>query len=168
MSGSAAGGPGRRRRIHPVKKTVMLQPRSDINVTPLVDVCLVLLIIFMVITPMMSRGREVKLPKTQNHYQRKDKQQPVVAIEHDMKTDTYPVYFEKERLGDLSEPGVAEKLQDKITHGWEKVKDPDSQGRVYVKAAGDLPYSKVYPLLIVINEMNVQSIDLGTNEKEKK
>jgi biopolymer transport protein TolR len=37
--------------------------RSEINVTPLVDVCLVLLIIFMVVTPLL-RGREVELPRT--------------------------------------------------------------------------------------------------------
>ncbi|HEX4497948.1 MAG TPA: ExbD/TolR family protein [Thermoanaerobaculia bacterium] len=38
--------------------------RSDINVTPLVDVCLVLLIIFMVVTPMIQAGVKVDLPKT--------------------------------------------------------------------------------------------------------
>ena len=37
---------------------------SDINVTPLVDVCLVLLIIFMVVTPMLQKGVPVELPKT--------------------------------------------------------------------------------------------------------
>ncbi len=37
-------------------------PNSDINVTPLVDVCLVLLIIFMVVTPMLGRGKDVRLP----------------------------------------------------------------------------------------------------------
>jgi len=37
--------------------------RSDINITPLVDVVLVLLIIFMVITPMLQRGKSVDLPK---------------------------------------------------------------------------------------------------------
>jgi biopolymer transport protein ExbD len=43
-----AGGPGR--------------VRSDINVTPLVDVVLVLLIIFMVVTPLLQRGKDVELP----------------------------------------------------------------------------------------------------------
>jgi biopolymer transport protein ExbD len=38
--------------------------KSDINVTPLVDVCLVLLIIFMVVTPMLQKGKPVILPKT--------------------------------------------------------------------------------------------------------
>ncbi|QRK08905.1 biopolymer transporter ExbD [Archangium violaceum] len=38
-------------------------PKSDINVTPLVDVVLVLLIIFMVVTPMLQRGKSVSLPK---------------------------------------------------------------------------------------------------------
>ncbi|MGA0323216.1 MAG: biopolymer transporter ExbD, partial [Ilumatobacteraceae bacterium] len=37
---------------------------NEINVTPLVDVCLVLLIIFMVIMPMLQRGKEVPLPQT--------------------------------------------------------------------------------------------------------
>jgi biopolymer transport protein ExbD len=40
--------------------------KSDINVTPLVDVCLVLLIIFMVITPMLQKGKPVMLPQTDN------------------------------------------------------------------------------------------------------
>jgi len=40
----------------------MAAPRSEINITPLVDVVLVLLIIFMVLTPMLHRGKDVKLP----------------------------------------------------------------------------------------------------------
>src|SRR4030088_13025 len=40
--------------------------RSDINITPLVDVVLVLLIIFMVITPMLQRGKSVDLPKARH------------------------------------------------------------------------------------------------------
>src|ERR1700733_7270417 len=40
--------------------------RSDINITPLVDVVLVLLIIFMVITPMLQRGKSVELPKAKH------------------------------------------------------------------------------------------------------
>src|SRR5690349_8813220 len=45
--------------------------KAEINVTPLVDVVLVLLIIFMVITPMLSRGKDVPLPKA--HIEKEDK-----------------------------------------------------------------------------------------------
>ena len=55
--------------------------RSDINVTPLVDVCLVLLIIFMVVIPRMSRGKPVTLPATKNHTSKKDTgNQPILSV----------------------------------------------------------------------------------------
>jgi biopolymer transport protein TolR len=55
VEGAGAGnGRGRRKR-----------PISDINVTPLVDVMLVLLVIFMITAPLMQQGIEVELPKTQ-------------------------------------------------------------------------------------------------------
>jgi len=55
---------------------------SDINVTPLVDVILVLLIIFMVTAPMMTRGIDVRLPKTESGSDATD-QRLVVAIDGD-------------------------------------------------------------------------------------
>lgn len=48
------------------KPNLVKEVRSDINVTPLVDVCLVLLIIFMVVTPMLQKGVDVVLPETNN------------------------------------------------------------------------------------------------------
>src|SRR5262245_59514600 len=55
--------------------------KADINVTPLVDVVLVLLIIFMVVTPMLQKGQAVKLPQTTNPAKKPDdKNQILVAI----------------------------------------------------------------------------------------
>ena len=153
-------GPAKKGRLRQVKKIVLDQPKSDINVTPLVDVVLVLLIIFMVITPLMSRGKEVKLPKTEFHYSRKDKMQPVVGIDANG-----ILWFEKIKVGEISDTTLGQ-LQDQIKRGWEKVKDAESQNRVYLKADDSLPYTKVYPVLKAINEMGVTSIDLGTNEKQ--
>ena len=46
------------------KPKMVADVKSDINVTPLVDVCLVMLIIFMVVTPMLQKGVDVQLPQT--------------------------------------------------------------------------------------------------------
>jgi biopolymer transport protein ExbD len=53
-------------------------PKSEINVTPLVDVVLVLLIIFMVVTPMLHRGVAVNLPETKNHSKKQDTGEQIV------------------------------------------------------------------------------------------
>src|SRR5436853_2807989 len=61
--------------------------KNEINVTPLVDVVLVLLIIFMVVTPMLSRGVKVDLPETVHHEKRNDTgEQIVVSISLDGKS----------------------------------------------------------------------------------
>jgi biopolymer transport protein TolR len=155
-------GPAKRGGVRHVKKLALDPIKNDINVTPLVDVCLVLLIIFMVITPMMSRGKEVKLPKTEFHYSRKDKMQPVIAIDANN-----ILWYEKIKLGEVNANTLAQ-MQDSIKRGWDKVKDVENQNRVYLKADDSLPYSKVYPVLMAINDMGVTSIDLGTNEREAK
>ncbi|MCC6752201.1 MAG: biopolymer transporter ExbD [Deltaproteobacteria bacterium] len=58
--------------------------KSEINVTPFVDVVLVLLIIFMVVTPMLQRGVDVILPLTQHHATQKDNgQQIMISVRKD-------------------------------------------------------------------------------------
>lgn len=52
--------------------------KSDINVTPLVDVVLVLLIIFMVITPMLQRGKDVKLPPSRSIEEKGAEDDPLI------------------------------------------------------------------------------------------
>jgi biopolymer transport protein TolR len=51
--------------------------KSDINITPLVDVVLVLLISFMVVTPLMSRGKAVEFPKS-SHSSKEEERDPLV------------------------------------------------------------------------------------------
>ncbi len=133
---------------------------SDINVTPLVDVCLVLLIIFMVVTPLMARGQEVPLPKTHNHSQKKDAHQPVVALDREGN-----LYYDKQKLGPISE-GSLEKMKTNVQRAWET--RPDTAGRIYVKAADELDYQRVYKLLTTINEdLGVSEIDLATQDMDR-
>ena len=67
------GGGGRASRVRP-----------DVNVTPLVDVVLVLLIIFMVITPMLQRNKDVVLPRATHIDERTKEEDPLtISITHD-------------------------------------------------------------------------------------
>lgn len=79
-----SGGHGKRSRRVPYKSDHGVNhsaPNSDINVTPLVDVCLVLLIIFMVVTPMLGRGRDVPLPVVVTATEHKEGDQVFVSVD---------------------------------------------------------------------------------------
>src|ERR1051325_2691167 len=67
--------------VSKLQKTAM---NSDINVTPLVDVCLVLLIIFMVVTPMLQKGVPVNLPITEDPEKTPDtEKQLIISVKSD-------------------------------------------------------------------------------------
>jgi len=158
---------------------------SEINVTPLVDVCLVLLVIFMVIAPLLARGKEIKLPQTKFHSSQKDTHQPIVAVDAKGK-----VYFDKDIvaqmipredvLPDSELPrwkiDKPKELQRKLEDAWDRLAEQgitDDEGlpvgrRVFLKAHPDLDYGRVYPVIMAIHELGLASIDLGTHELKEK
>jgi biopolymer transport protein ExbD len=155
MSGSG-GHTHRRWRLSGNKKPHMDVVRNDINVTPLVDVMLVLLIIFMLMTLIMGRGHDVSLPKAQWYSQEKDKMQPVVSI--DLEGN---LWVEKNKLGPVTIATLKE-MDDQIQSAWKAPKNPDGVGRIYLKADDKAEYSKVYPVLEYLNKtMAVQAVDLA-------
>jgi biopolymer transport protein TolR len=137
--------------------------RNEINVTPLVDVCLVLLIIFMVILPMLTRGKEVTLPETSHHSEDKDTRQPIVAID-----DKGRLFVDKEEVPDL------ETMKTRVQDEWKALTaqnqtlgekaDRRGEGRVLIKAHQDTTYKQVYPVIIALHDMGAHGIDLGTTE----
>lgn len=100
---------------------------ADINVTPLVDVVLVLLIIFMVVTPMLSSGVDVKLPKAKTATEEKDLgQHLVVSIKGDGS-----VYVDKDKVSVETVADQVEKvranrplvIKGDQTANWKQVRD---------------------------------------------
>jgi biopolymer transport protein ExbD len=159
-----AGGAGhshRRWRLSGHKKPMIDVVRNDINVTPLVDVMLVLLIIFMLMTLIMGRGYDVTLPKAAYFSQEKDKMQPVVTVDTDGN-----LYVEKNRLGPVSLATLRE-MYNQVQAAWNAPKNPDGVGRIYLKAADNVEYGKVYPVLEYMNKvMSVQQVDLAIAKVE--
>jgi biopolymer transport protein ExbD len=147
----------RRPLVHAAPKKLD-EVRNEINVTPLVDVCLVLLIIFMVVTPMLTRGKNVELPKARHATSKKDLgDQPIVSLVRDGAQVKY--YFAQEYVPNVE--GIKEKVETALRR--------KAGQRIFVKADADLTFGKVYPALIAIHEAGSPGVELGTQEpKEKK
>ena len=126
---------------------------ADINVTPMADIMIVLLIIFMVITPMLQKGVDVVLPQAGNTKERKDEPKSiVVAIKKDSTT-----YLGSAKLENQAEllPQVKERLQDL----------PEGSRMIYLKADEQLPYSEVMKVMDLCREAGVEEVALISERK---
>lgn len=120
---------------------------SDINVTPFVDVMLVLLIIFMVAAPMMIEGVEVSLPQATSQPLATEQEQLIVSLNQngDIFLNDYQVQLNELR----------EKL-DLIIKG-------QSDREVYLRADKDIPYGMVVRVMSEIKEAGVERLGMVTD-----
>ncbi len=125
--------------------------KSEPNVVPLCDILLVLLIIFMVITPMVQKGANVKLPETMNY---QEQPEPGKMIEVTLKVDG-TVYLNNE-ICEISE------LVGKIQAILEDT--PDAEAKVLLKADINLEYGKVVDLMDLIKDAEIEVIGLVTEQ----
>jgi biopolymer transport protein TolR len=143
--------PGRPRRRLAVKRHPKGQVRAEINVTPLVDVVLVLLIIFMVITPMIVRGVSVDLPIT-SHHDRKNDDNKDVVVSINAGGDVY-VNADKVNIDKL---GAV--IQE------ERRRFPDKG--IFLKADHRIRYGIARATLEAIHRAGVEDVQLGTEEQK--
>lgn len=122
------------------------QLMSEINVTPFVDVMLVLLIIFMVTTPMMVQGVDVNLPTATSQPLPSNQENLIISIDNDLK-----VY-----INDL-EVSVAF-LTEKLDAVLENL---DSKS-VYLKADKQVPYGVVVNVISKIKKAGISSLGMIT------
>ena len=124
--------------------------KSDINVTPLVDVMLVLLIIMMLIAPMLQKGVPVTLPQASNGEQKPDTQdQTVVSIDSRNQFWVNGLQYSKEEFANK----VKTVLEDKK----EKI--------VLIKADTDARYSAIMEAMDALRGANIEDIALITDPK---
>jgi biopolymer transport protein ExbD len=132
-----------------MQKQKALPPVADINVTPMVDVMLVMLIIFMVITPMLSKGVSVDLVRTQNpvSMNNADKEDAiVVAVTRDGKSYLGTNFMQA--------ADIPNKVRDLLTNRLDKT--------CYVKADSRARYEKVVDVVDNLRAAGVDQIGLLT------
>lgn len=132
-------------------------PMGDINVTPLVDVVLVLLIIFMVVTQMLQSGVEVKLPNARTTTSVQDVgQHLVISIRPPLKSKTEPRMY-VDRLQSNKDMLVSD-INDAYA---------DNPSRsILVKGAKDLRWKEAYSVLQTISEGGMTTMLLATEKEE--
>ena len=126
---------------------------SNINVTPMVDVMLVLLIIFMVITPMLQKGVSVDLAKTNNPVQMPDADKEdalLVAVTRDGK-----VFFGTERTDPADLTG---KIKDRLANRTDK--------RVFIRADSRTKYGNVVEVVDNVRAAGVDQLGLLTEQRK--
>jgi biopolymer transport protein TolR len=125
---------------------------ADINVTPMADIMIVLLIIFMVITPMLQKGVDVKLPMASYTKERKDEPKTVtVALKKDTKTFLN---------------GIAVEQSDLIAQLKERLEEmPDGGKVVYLKADEGLNYGEVMKVMDLCREAGTEEVALIAEKK---
>lgn len=140
-SGQSGGRRGRRRRRH--------APMSEINVTPMVDVMLVLLIIFMVAAPLLTVGVPIDLPETQAKALEGDKEPITISVNAagEIFIQDTPIALEE----------VVPKLEAIAANGYEE--------RIYVRGDQDADYGIVMKLMGRINAAGFKRLGLVTLEE---
>jgi biopolymer transport protein ExbD len=124
--------------------------KSDINVTPLVDVMLVLLIIMMLVAPLLQQGVPVTLPVASNYADKPETQdQTVVAISAD------GTVYVNARFVDIND--LATRIEDTVKGKAEKV--------VFIKADQEANYSAVMETMDQLRRAGIEDIGLITERK---
>jgi len=120
---------------------------TDINVTPLVDVMLVLLIIFMVTAPLIQSGVKVDLPRAQAQQMEHAEEKLVLKVTRDRKIF----------LGDVQIP--PDQLETKLASNARVQKDKE----LYLHADRSLPYGQVVEIMAVARRAGVESLGMITD-----
>jgi biopolymer transport protein TolR len=119
---------------------------ADINVTPFVDVMLVLLVIFMITAPLMQHGMEVQLPK-ESIAPISLKEIPTITLKSSKK-----IFWKQEELANLIE----------LTRKVELYIESNKDGGVYLRADKTLDYGFVMHVLSNVKQAGVQNIGMVT------
>lgn len=124
---------------------------SEINVTPLVDVMLVLLIIFMVTAPMLTQGVDVNLPQASAKALRSDEERLVVTVDANSRIFIGKEPVEFNRMGGVLKQIVAQR----------------TDRQVYFRADRSVPYGLVVKVIAEVRNSGIEKLGMVTEPLER-
>ena len=126
------------------------KPMSEINVTPFVDVMLVLLIIFMITAPLMKTGVEIELPKVNTPNISENNDPLIISINKNKE-----VYLSEKKI-------ISNQLAPKLL----EIKKANPKVRVFLKADKVVSYELLMEVMKQIIDSNITNVSLMTNPKD--
>ena len=132
-----------------MRKKIKRSPISEINVTPFVDVMLVLLIIFMVTAPLLSSGIKINLPESSSILKNEKNEPITISLNAKGKIFINKKVFTKVKL--ITKLKALEKVNKNL--------------KIYVKADKSINYGKVMELMTAINKAGFKKVALVTKLK---
>jgi biopolymer transport protein TolR len=127
--------------------------KAEINITPLVDVVLVLLIIFMVVTPMLQRGKDVRLPVVHKPDSANKEGDPLILS----LTQEKKIYLEQ---SPLDEAGLTDQLKQEFAS--------QPNRKILLKGDDRLTYGDVRKVMEIARLAGAKGISLGVQEHKEK
>ena len=125
-------------------------PMAEINVTPFVDVMLVLLIIFMVAAPLLSVGVKVDLPETEARPLPTEKEKPLTLT------------VDEEENIFINEVKVS---RDQLKMKLVSIKRERNSEKIFLRASGQLQYERVAKLMGILTQSGFNAVSLVTDSK---
>jgi biopolymer transport protein ExbD len=129
--------------------------KSEPNVVPLCDVLLVLLIIFMIVTPLIQKGVDVRLPNAQFTTNMPENPDVVLAIKKDARDPKgFIIYVNQDKV-------TMETLQNALEEAFLTVADK----KLYLKADQELDYGSIVDLIDIIRGAGIEMVGIITEKK---
>jgi len=142
-----------------MRTRIRKRPIAEINVVPYIDVMLVLLVIFMITTPLLTQGVKVDLPKAQAEAIDAKQQEPIILT-----IDKNGQYF-LNIANNPDRPLSADQISTRISAELDMARKKNQTPTILVKGDAHVDYGEVVQAMVLLQKAGAESVGLMTEQK---